>query len=382
MKKPRLFIVEDETITSDHLRRLLAKLGYEIAGLAANGTSALEGIAETLPDLILADIGLEGEIDGIEVAARVHKTWRIPTVFLTAYTDPETLSRAKVTEPYGYIVKPFAAHELHATIEIALYEESQRAARRDEATLTAQTLVRTKEELSAVTARLLNVHDNQQAEIARDLHDDLGQRVAALGMNLEMLWQKLPSETRGLHQPEFDKVLGQTNELQGSIRNISHRLHPSELDHLGLVVAVRQLADDFQRAQGAPIRFSTRNVPESLGRQVAVAFYRIAQEALTNARKYAGATELNIALTGSTNVLKMSIRDNGKGFDPQRQFRRRGLGLISMVERAEAVGGQVEIYSTLNEGTRILVTAPLDFRPEEASSENEKRLGDRADVRP
>ena len=367
-------------ITSDHLRRLLTKLGYEVAGLAANGASALDGIAEALPDLILADIGLEGEIDGIEVAARVRERWRIPIVFLTAYTDPETLSRAKVTEPYGYIVKPFVAHELHAAIEIALYEESQRAVQRHEASLTAQNLIRTKEELSAVTARLLNVHDNQQAEIARDLHDDLGQRVAALGMNLEMLWQKLPRKTRGLHQTEFDKLLGQASQLQGSIRNISHRLHPSELDHLGLVVAVRQLADDFQRAQGVPIRFSTRNVPELLNRRIAVAFYRIAQEALTNARKYAAATELNIALTGNTNVLKMSIRDNGSGFDPQTQSQPRGLGLISMVERAEAVGGQVEIYSTVNEGTRVLVTAPLEFREEEAS-ESEKQIGDQVDVR-
>ncbi len=367
-------------ITRDHLRRLLVKLGYEIAGLAANGASALEGIAETWPDLILADIGLEGEIDGIEVAARVHERWKIPTVFLTAYTDPETLSRAKVTEPYGYIVKPFVAHELHATIEIALYEDAQRAVRRQEASLTTQTLIRTKEELSAVTARLLNVHDNQQAEVARDLHDDLGQRVAALGINLEMLWQKLPSRTRASHKAEFERVLRHASELQGSIRNISHRLHPSELDHLGLVVALRRLGDDFQQAQGVPIQFSTRNVPEPLSRRIAVAFYRIAQEALTNARKYAGATELNIALTGNADTLKMSIRDNGRGFDPERMSQPRGLGLISMVERAEAVGGKVEVYSTLNEGTRILATAPLDFREEEAS-ENEKRVGDQADVR-
>src|SRR5690242_11018685 len=119
-QKPKILIAEDETITAHHLRRILTRMGYEVVGSAASGASVLDVIKQTGPDLLLADIGLQGEMDGIELASRAREGWNIPTVFLTSYSDPETLRRAKVTEPYGYLVKPFAEQELNATIEIAL----------------------------------------------------------------------------------------------------------------------------------------------------------------------------------------------------------------------------------------------------------------------
>ena len=122
MDRTRILIVEDERITSDHLRRLLTRLGYDVAGIASNGTEALEQLQHTHPDLLLADIGLRGEIDGVEVAARARNDYDIPVVFLTAFSDPETIHRARIPEPYGFIIKPFADEELHATIEIALQQ--------------------------------------------------------------------------------------------------------------------------------------------------------------------------------------------------------------------------------------------------------------------
>ena len=123
-QRPKILIIEDETITAHHLRRVLIRLGYEVAGVAASGASALDLIEQRSPDLLLADIGLEGEMDGIEVATGARELWKTPTVFLTAYSDPETMRRARVTEPYGYLVKPFAEEELNATIEIALQQKN------------------------------------------------------------------------------------------------------------------------------------------------------------------------------------------------------------------------------------------------------------------
>ncbi len=359
MNKPKILIVEDEMITSDHLRRLLGRLGYEVVGISASGASALECIEQTNPDLLLADIGLEGEIDGIEVAARAREEWKIPTVFLTAFSDHETMRRARITEPYGYLVKPFAEQELHATIEIALQQSTLRAGHEQEAKATAQILVRTQEELTAVTARLFRAQEQEREEIARDLHDDIGQRVALLQIDFENLWQKVPPEIRDQHRLEFEQTLRRAGELANAVRSTSHRLHPAMLEDLGIMVALRQLTEDFEERYSTPTRFSARNISEHLGPQISVTIYRVVQEALQNIAKHAGPAMVNIALVGGASTVELSIRDSGKGFDAQHP-RRTGLGLISMSERAEAVGGNLKIESRPGKGTRIHVRLPLE----------------------
>src|SRR4051812_9363952 len=120
---PRILIVEDERITAHHLQRVLIRFGYQVIAVASDGEAAIEEAGHKRPDLLLADIGLKGAVDGIEVANHVRRLWGIPTVFLTAYTDSKTMERARISEPYGYLTKPFAEDELHATIEIALQQK-------------------------------------------------------------------------------------------------------------------------------------------------------------------------------------------------------------------------------------------------------------------
>lgn len=122
MKKKRILIVEDERIVSDDVKMSLEKLGYEVCATVSSGESAIKSAEKMQPDLILMDIVLEGELDGIEASAAIHSLFKIPVVYLTAYTDKKTLERAKVTEPFGYIIKPFQDRDLHTTIEIALYK--------------------------------------------------------------------------------------------------------------------------------------------------------------------------------------------------------------------------------------------------------------------
>ncbi|MBF0383253.1 MAG: response regulator [Magnetococcales bacterium] len=122
MSKKRIYIVEDEGITVMALEDSLASLGYTVCGNAASGIEALKGIKDSSPDLVLMDIVLQGEMDGIEVASKVYDEFHIPVVFLTAHSDSETLNRAKISKPYGYIVKPFEERELHSNIEIILYK--------------------------------------------------------------------------------------------------------------------------------------------------------------------------------------------------------------------------------------------------------------------
>jgi two-component system, response regulator PdtaR len=117
-----VFIVEDELIEAEDIRMTLEKLGYRVSGIARSGEVALEALIHKRPDLVLMDIHLAGVMDGIEAAEQIRALYRIPVAFLTSHADDTNLERAKVTEPYGYILKPFDERELHSVIEMALYK--------------------------------------------------------------------------------------------------------------------------------------------------------------------------------------------------------------------------------------------------------------------
>jgi len=119
---PAIFIVEDEAIVASDIRETLISLGYRAAGIAKSGELALDKIKESHPDLVLMDIHLAGEMDGVDTAGKVHVLYDIPVIYLTAYADKALLDRAKITEPYGYVVKPYDERELHSVIEMALYK--------------------------------------------------------------------------------------------------------------------------------------------------------------------------------------------------------------------------------------------------------------------
>lgn len=122
MTRPAIFIVEDEAIVANDIKETLISLGYMAAGIAKSGELALEKIKQSPPDLVLMDIHLAGEMDGVDTAGKVHVLYDIPVIYLTAYADKILLERAKVTEPYGYVVKPYDERELHSVIEMALYK--------------------------------------------------------------------------------------------------------------------------------------------------------------------------------------------------------------------------------------------------------------------
>lgn len=125
MSKYKILVVEDESIVSKDIQQSLKKLGYDVAGSSATGEKAIELANETKPDLVLMDIMLKGEMSGIDTAEKIKETLNIPVIYLTAYADENTLSKAKVTEPYGYIIKPFKEIDLHTSIEMALYKHSK-----------------------------------------------------------------------------------------------------------------------------------------------------------------------------------------------------------------------------------------------------------------
>jgi signal transduction histidine kinase len=353
---PKILIVEDELITAQHLKVTLTRLGYNVVGVAASGAMAVQTAERDLPDLMLADIRLQGGADGIEVAAQVQRRWGIPTIFLTALADSETLQRAQVVEPYGYLVKPFSAEDLHATVEIALYRKVLVHQRSQASEANARLLERNKEELYALAARLVSVQEDERKRIARDLHDDLGQRVSLLQMEIERTEQTLGD---GDPRERFRAIIDQVTELSETLRRISHGLHPAILEDLGLEVALRQLTNEFEERQCIRTRLSVRAVPSTIPKDMALAIYRIAQEALANIARHADAASVDITLAGYTDSITLFVRDVGRGFDPDEVKKGGGLGLISMRQRAELSGGTLEVHSQPGQGTQIVVSIPL-----------------------
>ena len=138
MAKKRILIVEDEIITAEDLRESLQDIGYEVPAVVSTGEGAVKKVAEDTPDLVLMDIMLQGEMDGIETAHQIRSHFNIPIVYFTAYSDEKILDRVKITQPFGYILKPFNDRELYTNIEIALYKhEMERELKESEQWLAA-----------------------------------------------------------------------------------------------------------------------------------------------------------------------------------------------------------------------------------------------------
>ncbi len=125
MPKVTVLVIEDESIVSKDIQHSLKKLGYEVVGSAPSGEKAVELALELKPSVILMDIMLKGDMNGIEASAEIKKTLNVPIIFLTAYADENTLEKAKITEPYAYIIKPFKEIDLHTSIEMALYKHGK-----------------------------------------------------------------------------------------------------------------------------------------------------------------------------------------------------------------------------------------------------------------
>jgi two-component system, LytTR family, response regulator LytT len=125
MSKTNILIVEDESIVAKDIQHSLKKLGYTVVGICSTGEDAIRTAEELKPDLVLMDIMLKGEMSGIEAAAQIREKYNLPVIYLTAYADESTLSKAKVSEPYGYIIKPFKEIDLHTSIEMAIYKHEK-----------------------------------------------------------------------------------------------------------------------------------------------------------------------------------------------------------------------------------------------------------------
>ncbi len=210
--------------------------------------------------------------------------------------------------------------------------------------------------LAGVSGKLIEAQEQERRRIARELHDDIGQRLALLSIELAQLRQSYesPSETTA----RIDQLQTQTSEIAADVQSLSHELHSSRLQYLGLEAALRGFCWEFSQQQKVEIDCNTHDLPSYLSPEVSLCFFRVLQEALHNAAKHSGVRYFEVRLWGAPDEIHLTIRDKGRGFDVEAAKANRGLGLISMQERLKLLHGTLSVESQPQDGTTIHASVP------------------------
>ncbi|MDH5705761.1 MAG: PAS domain S-box protein [Candidatus Aminicenantes bacterium] len=471
--KKQVLIAEDERIVAEDIKMKLEHVGYNVAGIASSGEESVQKAEKLHPDLALMDIVLEGKMDGIEAAGIIQSRLNIPVVYLTAYSDKKTLSRAKVTEPFGFIIKPFETKDLFTTIEMALYrhkignmlkeseerykalfnrsmsyiflhdingqfldankaalkalgykredipslkftsmlDESQlpqalktleeiirtgrqkkpseyRLRRQDgryiwvetegsliykegkpcaiqgiarditERRRTEEALRESKEQLRNLAAHLQSIREDERAVMAREIHDELGQALTAIKMDLSWLEKKIPEE-QSLVLKKTRSMTELVDSTIQTVQRISSELRPGLLDDVGLLAAIEWQTEEFQKRTGIACELSVLSEDIILSQERSTAVFRIFQETLTNITRHAKATKVIVSLIKKGARLELKVNDNGKGITEEKIFDPKSLGLLGIQERVHFLEGNMTIKGIRNKGTTVTVTMPL-----------------------
>jgi len=216
-----------------------------------------------------------------------------------------------------------------------------------------------EEALAGMTRKLIDAEERERARIGRELHDDIGQRFALLALDLEEL-ENNPAEAAS----RLQEIRRKTIEISTDVQALSHELHSSKLEYLGVMKGLQAWCSEVAQRQGVEIDF-TSEVSSVLPREIGICFFRVLQEALYNAVKYSGATRIEVKLREDPNEVHLIVHDSGTGFDIEAAMQGHGLGLMSMQERIRLVNGIISIKSKPGGGTTIHARVP--FRAEHDS---------------
>jgi PAS domain S-box-containing protein len=215
-----------------------------------------------------------------------------------------------------------------------------------------------EEALASLSGRLIEAQDEERKRIAREIHDDYSQRIAMVAMDLEQLAENV-GESSGETSQQFHELFDRVSELGADLHSLSHRLHSSTLESLGLLAGVEAFCKEFAEQQGVQVDFVHGNIPRGVPEDAALCMFRITQEALRNIKRHSGANRAEVRLELQDGRLHLSVSDCGRGFNSNKPPGERGIGIHSMEERLRLLGGKLEIQSRPMEGTRIDAWLPL-----------------------
>jgi signal transduction histidine kinase len=211
-----------------------------------------------------------------------------------------------------------------------------------------------EETLAGMSRKLLEAQEQERIRIGRELHDDISQRLALVSGEIQQIKEVLPASAGGLRN-RMDELEKRTSEISTDIQTLSHELHSSRMEYLGLVSAVKGFCRDFGDKHKVKVDFDSDGVPPRVPQDISICLFRVVQEGLRNALKHSGVLFFEVKLHGSPTEIHLNVRDSGVGFDPELVRVTQGLGLISMQERVRMVNGTIAITSRPQSGTEINV---------------------------
>jgi PAS domain S-box-containing protein len=227
-----------------------------------------------------------------------------------------------------------------------------------------------------ISGRLIRAQEDERARIARELHDDINQKLGLLAIDIQQLQQQLP-QLAGEAQQGLTQLFEKTNRISGDVQRLSHQLHSSRLDYLGLPAALRRLCQEFAEQHHIPTDCVIETVPPNMPREVSLGLFRMAQECLNNTAKHSAAKHAKVELLWDSETLRMNVSDDGVGFDAEKVAMRQepGLGLISMRERLRLVNGAFSVRSAPGVGTIITAIIPLKSDSSDLGNAKSKAVG-------
>jgi signal transduction histidine kinase len=349
----RILLVEDSAADVALIKGMLRILGREISVIDVDTREAFEAeLSRRPPHLILSDYSLP-TFDGrqaLEIAQQIAP--HVPFIFVTGTLGEEVAIDMLKQGATDYVLKNRLSRLVPA-VSRALSEAEQRREREQ----SEERLRHSHDQLRALTGHLQFVREEERTRIAREVHDELGQALTGLKLDLSWLSGKFHG-ARGL-QHKLKTMSGQIDATIHTVRRIATELRPGVLDSLGLAAAIEWQGADFQERTG--IRCEVKiDVREPIqGRDFSTACFRIFQETLTNIIRHAKATRVNVHLEQDDHELILTVQDNGRGITEREIVHARSIGLIGMKERAAQVGGEVFFFGLPERGTTVTMRVPL-----------------------
>lgn len=228
-------------------------------------------------------------------------------------------------------------------------------------------LQQSREELRDLSRHQQTLREEEQKRIARDIHDELGQMLTGLKLDIHLLRKKVVAESANGMPTALEELSSRVDSTIGSVRRIASQIRPSILDDFGLIAALEWQAAEFERTTGVDCSFACNADDVEIQPEAGAAVFRIFQEALTNVARHADATSVNVSVAVSSDEINVDIEDDGKGIELDRLPKKRSLGIIGMRERARLIGATLEIGPRSNGGTAVELEVPLFTEREVAS---------------
>jgi signal transduction histidine kinase len=354
LKKIKILHLEDMPFDVEMVDRELKTAGIEFEKMVVeNKADFIEALHSFSPDIILSDHSLPAFNSEKALKLAKEKLPHIPFILVTATVSEEFAVNVLKQGASDYILKT-NIKRLPSSVTAAI----EKSLMMEEKLLSEIKLKYSHQQIRNLASHLQDIREEERSAMAREVHDELGQQLTALKLDISWLSIKLNTAEEVIIKKLVEMEKLSTQALK-TVKKIVTELHPAILDKLGIKDAIRWQSDEFEKRTGIKIELSLVHDPIAVDRKTAIALFRIYQESLTNIMRHAGATMVKCQFDKMDNQLVFSIEDNGVGFDENLVGYKHSLGLLGMKERAVMLGGELEIKSSPAKGTKIIVSIPF-----------------------